>query len=89
MRASLTCREAYQLYWELQGRVRSLRAKNVERRRKRQALFAQLQASRGLEVLALTNVQHPSSSELCCDWLYLMAAVSCVCVLVRVFVCVD
>ncbi len=63
MRASLTCKEAWGLYWQLQGRVRALRAKNVQRRRKRQALFAQLQASRGLEVLSLVNVLHPCSSE--------------------------
>jgi hypothetical protein len=68
VRASLTCKEAWALYWEVQGRVRALRAKNVERRRKRQALFSQLQASRGLEVLSLVNVQHPSSSACLTGW---------------------
>ena len=64
VRASLTCKDAWELYWELQGRVRALRAKNVESRRRRKGLFAQLHASKGLEVLSLTNVQHPCSSEL-------------------------
>ena len=64
MRASLTCRDLWKAYFDIQGRLKDLKAKNVDSRRKRKALFTQLRATKGLEVLSLINVQHPCTGKL-------------------------
>lgn len=59
----MTCREAWCAYFTIQSRVKGVRAKNVDSRRKRSAIFTQLRATTGLEVLSLVNVKHPSTGK--------------------------
>jgi hypothetical protein len=57
-RLGMTCREARARYFVLQSRLRELKAKNVEGRRKRGALETQLKTSTGLHCLSLVNVRN-------------------------------
>lgn len=68
VRASMTCQDFWKAYFDIQGRMKEIRAKNIDSRRKRRALFTQLRATKGLEILSLVNVQHPCTGKALCPW---------------------
>jgi hypothetical protein len=55
----MTCRVAREEYHLIQSRLRELRAKNVDSRRKWSAIATQLKATKRLQILSLINVNHP------------------------------